>query len=257
MRRESKALVLRTLDFGNTSQIVSLLTRERGLVDGLAKGAHRPRNAFQGPFDIGVVCRVGYLPRSSGLAVITDAEVLDGLRGLRRSWQRHVLASELIEILRAVAVPEDPVAGLFDLAIETLEMFSTGDLEDLGWQLARFEIRALRELGFLPSLDACVDCGAAWPGTRAAFFSAAAGGLVCRDCRERKAGSHRDVEALTARAVGALRELADPRTRAVEDSSAATLRAVHETLARSCSALLERPLRMVEYSTRLLAARSA
>ena len=45
------AVCLRCWDYSETSQTVSLLTREHGILRGLAKGAKRPKASFSGGFD--------------------------------------------------------------------------------------------------------------------------------------------------------------------------------------------------------------
>ena len=45
------AICLRCWDFSETSQTVSLLTREPGIIRGLAKGSRRDKGCFSGGFD--------------------------------------------------------------------------------------------------------------------------------------------------------------------------------------------------------------
>ena len=54
MKHRTLAIPIRCVDYSNTSQIVSMFSREEGLLEGIAKGAHRPKNSFQGPFDLAV-----------------------------------------------------------------------------------------------------------------------------------------------------------------------------------------------------------
>ena len=275
MKRTTRAIALSTVDYSDTSQIVSFLTRDVGLLDGIAKGAHRTRNPFEGPFDLAVHYEIGFIARrSSGLAIITEAEVLDGFRGLRGSWSRHVAASQTIEFLRGVSVAGEPTPELFDLAVVILDGLSTAAESLLAWILLGFEARALRLLGFLADIDSCVMCGRPRPGAGAAFFSPIGGGLVCRGCRGGAAAASGRIATLSGAAVAALRELCETdaseygvgrpdfsaggaaRTRrtSVEGEnpapalpSVAVLRQLHGCVSRSVAALLDRPLRMLRY----------
>ncbi len=51
----TEAVVLRVLDFAETSPIVHLGTPEHGLVSAIAKGARRPKGGFQGGLTLGVL----------------------------------------------------------------------------------------------------------------------------------------------------------------------------------------------------------
>lgn len=250
VRRSTAAIVLSTVDYSDSSQIISFLSREVGLLEGIAKGAHRPKNPFQGPFDLAVLYDVGFIERrSSGLSIIAEAEVLDGFRGLRESWSRHVAASQMIEFLRGVSVAGERTSELFDLACGTFARIATAPESSIAWNLLHFEIRALHLLGFLATVDACVACGKKWPGVvRAALFSPLAGGIVCRGCHRARPPTSDRVSSLSGNAVGVLRDLSTiagaPPNSSLEHRS---MRQLHTCVSRSVTALLERPLRMLRY----------
>jgi DNA repair protein RecO (recombination protein O) len=185
MKRKTLAIPVRSVDYSDSSQVVSFFTRDHGILDGLAKGAHREKNSFQGPFDLAVLYEVVFIERrSAGLAIITEAALLDGLRGLRRRWKEYAGACHLLEFIRAVAMPGDAAPQLFDLALETLRTLAAPGAGGPEGLLARFDVRALRLLGLLPPVDACVGCGREWPGGgRSVYFSPRAGGILCRACR--------------------------------------------------------------------------
>ena len=63
---KAQALVLRARPFGETSAIITLLTREGGKVRGLAKGAWRPKSKFDAALDLLSICQVLVLHRQSG-----------------------------------------------------------------------------------------------------------------------------------------------------------------------------------------------
>jgi DNA repair protein RecO (recombination protein O) len=189
MKKKTLAIPVRLVDYSDSSQVVSFFTRDHGLLDGIAKGAHREKNPFQGPFDLAVLYEVLFIERrSAGLAIITDGSVIDGLRGLRRRWGAFAGSCHLLEFLRAVAMPGDAAPELFDLALETLRVLASPEAGRPEGPLARFDVRALRVLGLLAPVDACVGCGRPWPGgDRAVHFSPRAGGILCRACRAGRA----------------------------------------------------------------------
>jgi DNA repair protein RecO (recombination protein O) len=62
---KSPAIVLRVVDWSETSSVVTLFTREFGKVRGLAKGARRPKGPFESALDLLAVCRVVFIRKSS------------------------------------------------------------------------------------------------------------------------------------------------------------------------------------------------
>ncbi len=185
MKRKTPAIPIRCVDFSDSSQVVSLFTRESGLVEGIAKGAHREKNPFQGPFDLAVLYEAVFIEkRSAGLAILCEASVLEGFRGLRSGWARHIAGSHLLEFLRAATVANEPEPALFDLTVETLGGIAAADATRVAPLLARFDTAALLILGLLAPLDSCVECGRLRPRSHGpVFLSPIAKGILCRACR--------------------------------------------------------------------------
>jgi len=219
MKRTTLAIPLRCTDYSNSSQVVALLSEEAGLLEGIAKGAYRPKASFQSPFDLAVLYDVVFIERkSSSLSLFAESTVVDGFRSLRKSWARHVAASHVLEFSRTVATQGEESRGLFHLVRRTFELLANacdGDVETL---LLEFDLAALRLSGLLPTMDVCVRCGRVWPPSRhAVFFSAQAGGLICRACRPEMARySGRDVPGNAIRVLQGLVRMPEVRGRSDE-----------------------------------------
>ena len=68
------SIVLRATPFGETSSVVTLLTRDCGKLRALAKGAWRPKSSFDGALDLLSTCQVLVLRKTSGgLDLLTEA----------------------------------------------------------------------------------------------------------------------------------------------------------------------------------------
>src|SRR5205085_4744927 len=73
---KATAIVLRTIDFSETSAIVTLLTREFGKISALAKGARRPKGPFESALDLLGLVRIVFLRKSSdALDLLTEAKL--------------------------------------------------------------------------------------------------------------------------------------------------------------------------------------
>ena len=78
---QATALVLRVVEFSETSSVVTLFTREFGKIHGLAKGARRPKGPFESALDLLGLCRIVFLRKSSGaLDLLTEAKLLKRFR---------------------------------------------------------------------------------------------------------------------------------------------------------------------------------
>jgi DNA repair protein RecO (recombination protein O) len=178
------SICLRKLEYSETSQILTLLSRGHGIVRVLAKGAHRRTKAGASRFDGGVDLldsgeAIFTDDPSRELATLTDWKLQDGHLNLRRDLRGLYLALYAAELVSLFFEEHDPHPQVFDATEELLGQLPTPGREEcfLVWELG-----LLREAGFLPQLDACVECGTE-PGEReAVYFSPARGGIICRSC---------------------------------------------------------------------------
>jgi DNA repair protein RecO (recombination protein O) len=183
----TQALVIRLVDFSETSRVVTFYTREFGKIGALAKGGRRLRGPFAGALDLLSVCRIVLIRKhSDSLDLLTEAELVKGFAPQRNSLQVLYAGYYVAELLQELTHDGDPHAQLFDIAVDVLRLLESG--ADVPLVMRRFELAILRETGHMPHLDGCVVCGAVFAEDRSLGFSAAAGGLVCAACA-RKGGA--------------------------------------------------------------------
>jgi DNA repair protein RecO (recombination protein O) len=186
MSDKAEALVLRVVEFSETSSVVTLFTREFGKIHGLAKGARRPKGPFESALDLLSRVRLVFLRKSSeALDLLTEAKLERRFRTAGRELSGLYGAYYVAELLNELTHDGDPHPELFDLAVETLGCLSAGS-PPAGSTTLRFELAALRILGHLPSLGHCVECGDAVATGRRTAFGLTVGGVLCDTCRPGK-----------------------------------------------------------------------
>ena len=181
------AIVLRVVEFSETSCVVTLFTRDFGKISALAKGARRPKSPFEAALDLLAVCRVVFLRKSSdALDLLTEARLERRFRAAARDLSRLYGGYYVVELLREMTDQHDPHPELFDAAlaaIESLDNAAKDDAADVPATILTFELAALRLLGHLPSLDECVGCGGSIDMSGRVAFGFLAGGVLCGGCR--------------------------------------------------------------------------
>jgi len=196
---KATAIVLRTIDFSETSSVVTLFTREFGKVRALAKGARRPKGPFESALDLLALCRIVFLRKSSeSLDLLTEAKLERRFRPPGGDLSSLYAAYYVAELLNELTDDYDPHPKLFDAADETLAALSSPGRVSAA--LLRFELTALRELGHLPSLEACGECGTVVEPSGRVPFSQLAGGVLCNSCR----AGQKQVISISAGALAAL-----------------------------------------------------
>jgi DNA repair protein RecO (recombination protein O) len=198
------ALVLKVIEFSETSSIVTLFTREFGKIQALAKGARRPKGPFESSLDLLALCRIVFLRKSSGaLDLLTEAKLERRFRPPSNDLSCLYAAYYVAELLNELTDDYDPNPALFDLAEQTLLGLSHGD--SVSNSVLRWELAALGVIGHLPSLDRCVECGKEVPPADRMAFGMLVGGLLCSNCR----GGKRQVVSVRGGTIRAMAKLAD------------------------------------------------
>jgi DNA repair protein RecO (recombination protein O) len=177
------AVVLGLTEFSETSQIVSLFGARHGRLRLIAKGARRStRQRFAPGLDLLERGEVSFLPArgDAQLGTLTEWVQHDAFAGLRRDLLRLTAGLYAVELVAALTEEADPHPELFAALVHLLGHLASD--APAAPQIPRFQSELLRAIGYAPNLDECVACHRPVRRGSPAYFSAAAGGLLCRDC---------------------------------------------------------------------------
>ena len=189
----------------------TLLTRERGKVDAVAKGVRRPRSSMSGRLEPFAEVRVA-LHRGRSLDVITEVRTVRSYwTGLARP-DALATASLFAETVDLFCEPDLPLPEIYALLAGAVGAVAGSDAPSA--LVPRFQLRLLHALGLAPADDACVRCGGEFDrdassgsAQSGAWLDLEAGGLGCERCY----GARGDAHALDAGDVANFRALGAAR----------------------------------------------
>ncbi len=199
-----QAVVLRRLDYSESSQIVVLFTREHGLVRAIAKGIKRgTKTRFAAAIDLlelGQMVWSSRPDRQGSLAILTEWKQTKGFIALRDRLERLYAAQYAAEITSELTAELDPHPVLFDALVSLLAESCT--LSQPLAVLCGFQRTLLIEVGLMPQMDHCTACDRLLElqSDELAYFSSHDGGLLCRNCEPAQV-EKRLVHSITARAI--------------------------------------------------------
>ncbi len=176
----AEGVVLRGVDFSETSRIVTLLTPNRGKLACLAKGARR-KNSRLGPVldTFNRVELIYYWKEGRQVQNLAEASLLDAYTPLKQDLERSAYAGFPLELAYKVAHENEPSRVIYDVLTQGLAGLCawTGEVRAHAcWQVMRLICAA----GFAPVMDACVHCGAEVPASPGFSYD---GGVTCGRCR--------------------------------------------------------------------------
>lgn len=174
-------MLLRSVAYGESDRVVTLLTDAHGKVSLLARGARASKKRFPGgalePFG---VIEAEMALGSGELGRLASARLARGFPRLLGSLARIELAGAGIEHVRALLPVREPDVRLLPTVERFFESLDGADEPALEARIA-FELRLLALAGLAPRLDACARCGRR-AEDRAGLFDPGAGALICRAC---------------------------------------------------------------------------
>ena len=178
----TEALVLRGHKLGETSRIVVLLTRERGKLRAVARGARGSRPRYRSALEPLSEVRVSlYGRQGADLLRLGEAELLrSAFRASERGLDTALFLSSCAELLDAFCPEGEAEDRVYRLALAVVHAAEAGTNPAL---LGRYlEAWLLRLHGLYPPLDRCASCSKPLPSGGPLCYHRAAQGFVCGEC---------------------------------------------------------------------------
>ncbi len=146
------AIVLRRRDSGESDRRLTLLTREVGVIDVVAKGARKAGSRLSGSSEP-LSASILQIAPGKKQAFVTQAQPISSFPGLRSDYDRLSYALALAELASGVIPHDHPAEEEFNFLVRALH-----DLEIHAKPLVAFiwaQVRLMELAGFLPSFDRC------------------------------------------------------------------------------------------------------
>ena len=194
---KTDAIVLRTIKYSEADSIIALLTRERGRVSAIAKGARKSTSRLGGRLQPGVHVHLTLHEGRGDLHSVRGASLIEPHAGLWADSYRLLAAGAVLETALRALPEDDPYDGVYNLTARAVALLAAATPASSAPRLdplvLSYRVKLLVAIGLLPELGSCVSCGS----TGALVgFSARLGGTLCADCDGGHPVSGRAVEAL-------------------------------------------------------------
>ncbi|MCP3104318.1 DNA repair protein RecO [Myxococcus sp. K15C18031901] len=198
-RYDDDALVLSTVDYGESDRLVTLLTREHGKLTAFAAGARKSKRRFAGALEPFMRLRAQLVETRGSTVRLDSVDIVAGYYAAREDLSLIARALYAVELSRELTRDHEPHPELFVLLERYLARL---DAKEAGpTSLLAFELSALAHAGLMPRFDSCSLCGRE-PGPHPRFDQAH-GGTVCEPC----SGRAREAVAVPAALLSGLRAL--------------------------------------------------
>jgi DNA repair protein RecO (recombination protein O) len=185
--KKASAIVLRSIDYGESDRIITFYTDNFGKLTGIAKGARRSKKRFPNALELFSCSDILFSKRNrGGLRLIESCHVTNHYSGIRSDLEKTLVASYFIDLTAQFTSEDKKNQRLFQLLQNFLGIIDTRDCSDVITRL--FELHLLKLKGFEPVLDRCTTCKTPVNEienayrTRPLLFSLNRGGIKCPKC---------------------------------------------------------------------------
>ncbi len=180
---KTEGVILRVMNYLETSKLVTCYTLNQGKVSLLAKGARRAKSRLGGALDLMQhVSIVYYTKETRELQTLSQAEIIHSFQHLHTDLHRLSLGLAILEFINKAETEKMANPKLFRKLIASLSSLEIAVQPELIFY--QFIWHWLANSGFRPKLRHCLSCGRPLGGEKVSF-SIKEGGYYCCHCRSK------------------------------------------------------------------------
>lgn len=191
MITEIEGIILSETPYGETSKIINILTKEKGILGIMCKGAKSMKSPLRALTMPITYAKFYIYYKEDKLSTLKDVDLIDAFNNIKQDIMLIAYANYLTELTQQVA-KQDFDENLFEIYVNSLNKINSG-LDPL--IIANIvELKYLTYLGIALNLDGCVTCGNT---KNIVTLDGDAGGYLCKDCyRDEKIVSPKTIKLL-------------------------------------------------------------
>lgn len=195
-------IVTRYANYRDNDRILTLFTRERGLITVGARGCRRPKSPLLPASEL-FVSGEFVLFHNRDKYTLESAEIREPFYPLREDIARFSAGAYMLSLVNEGLAAEQRNEALFSLLLYALTYTAYSEAVPVDIAVA-FAAKCLDSLGYRPAMTHCGACGTDLRTGKELWFSPRAGGALCAVCSH---GFRQDVGEISALSLEALRRI--------------------------------------------------
>ncbi len=177
------AINIKTYPLSENDNIVLMLTRQKGLIRGVAKGVKRPKSKLGARMQILVANKL-MLRKGRNLNTISQAQAINTFNKLRSDLDKLTYSMYLAELISAFCEENAASEDIYELFYSVLEQISLSNSKTaILLNVLKFQLKFMQVLGYGVELNSCLMCGC--EVIEDTIFSITQGGIVCEMCQDK------------------------------------------------------------------------
>ncbi|HKK47230.1 MAG TPA: DNA repair protein RecO [Balneolaceae bacterium] len=129
MITHTQAIIFRSVDYQESSKIVTVFTRQHGKIALMVRGVKKPKSKFSGLIEIGNVLDVVYYFKSSrSVQILSEASYAEKLMNLRMDFEKMATMTSAVELISQMLHDNEVNDPLFDFTKKMLSWLNSAEI---------------------------------------------------------------------------------------------------------------------------------
>lgn len=170
-----EGIIINVKNYGDTSKILDILTKEYGVIGVIAKGCKSMKSNLRSVTDKLIYATFTIYYKENRLSILSEASVINNFSNIKKDIEKISYASFLLDLTYQV-YKQNEDKNLYNLLISALEKINDNFNPLIITNI--IELKYLDYLGVMPNLDGCSICGS----KNVVTLSSDKGGYLCSKC---------------------------------------------------------------------------
>lgn len=176
MIKEIEGIIVNSKDYGESSKIINIITKDYGIIGAIAKGSKSMKSNLRSTTDKLTYGLFNLYYKEDKLSILTSVDIINNFKNIRKDIEKISYASFLLELAEQV-MKQHENNEVYTLLIDAL--IKIDDNYDPMVITNIVELKYLDYLGVMPKLDGCSICDQT---VMIKTLSSDLGGYVCSSC---------------------------------------------------------------------------
>lgn len=171
-----EGIIIKETSYSETSKLITLITKEHGVINLLAKGAKTIKSPLRSGTTLLTHAYFNIMYKESKLSTLKEVNIINYYKNIKKDINKISYATYILELVEQV-VKQTNNEEAFEILKSALKKIE----ENINPLVITniLELKCLNYLGVMPILDKCAVCG----NKNIITVSADQGGYLCKNCR--------------------------------------------------------------------------
>lgn len=177
MLEKIEGIIIKEKSYSETSKLITLITKEHGVINLLAKGAKTLKSPLRSTTTKLTHGYFNIIYKENKLSTLKEVDIINHYKNIKKDINKISYATFILELVEQVT-KQIYNEEVFDNMIYALKKID----ENMNPLVITniLELKCLDYLGVMPILDCCAVCG----NKNIITISADQGGYLCKECRK-------------------------------------------------------------------------